>query len=437
MHRTKIAGSTSSFPSRVALFLCTLLLIVLLAPRTHADETSLTGLWDAVVVVGDAEVPFRFEIAQTGSAAKGFFFEGDRKIGSTSGSFSDGKLALAYDFLNATLDATLTGGQLQGSYRTHYHNKREYAFRATRFSPSTSDPSNIPQVAGNWEMKMVGDDNRPVKSSHAALSWKLYLRQSGAEVTGAILRIDGDTGTLSGHWQGDKLTLSHFAGERPVLFEARLQPDGTLDILYNRQNKYLAARITEARAKGIPEFPDPSRFTSVSDPSEPFHFSFPDLNGKLVSNTDPQFKNKVVLLSIGGTWCPNCRDEAPFLVDLYKEFHAKGLEIVGLNFESSGDQVEDKPLVLAFIKEFGIPYTILLPGAIPDVKDKLPQLVNFGAYPTTIFLGRDGRVRSVHAGFASAAMGEEHVQLTAEVRNLIGNLLAENPAKSPEHTPSF
>jgi thiol-disulfide isomerase/thioredoxin len=274
-------------------------------------------------------------------------------------------------------------------------------------------------------MKLVGEDKSPAKDQRSALSWKLYLRQSGQEVSGSVLRIDGDTGRLTGRWRGNTLVLSHFAGERPVLFEASLQPDGTLDVTYNRLNKYLAARIAEARAKGIPEPPDSARFTSVRNPSEPFQFQFPDLDGKTVSNTNDQFQGKVVLVTIGGTWCPNCRDEAPFLVDLYWKYHAHGLEIVSLSFEAASDPVEDKPRIASFIKEFSIPYPVLLAGAIDEVPDKLPQLVGFGAYPTTIYLGRDGRVRGIHAGFASSATGEASVLLAREIQSTIEQLLAD------------
>ena len=393
------------------------------------EEPNVAGLWDAVVILDQAEVPFRFEIVQTGTQAQGSFFEGRKRITSTSGEFVGGRLQLEYEFLNATLTATFDGETFQGSYKYHRKNGREYGFRARRFAPPPPEQAADPQIAGNWEMKLVGEDSRPGREGRAPQSWKLYLRQSGPEVSGSILRVDGDTGTLSGLWHADgTLVLSHFAGERPVLLEAKLQPDGTLDITLNRLNKYLAAKTNEARAKGIPDPPDPSRYTSVKDPSEPFHFSFLDVNGKTVS--DAQFKGKVMILSIGGTWCPNCRDEAPFLVGLYKKFHSKGLEIVGLNFEASGDPAEDTPRIASFIKEFQVPYPVLLAGAIPDVKDKLPQLVNFGAYPTTIYLGRDGRVASVHAGFASAATGDEHLRLQSEVRTLVQRLLAQKGSSS-------
>ena len=58
---------------------------------------------------------------------------------------------------------------------------------------------------------------------------------------------------------------------------------------------------------------DASQHTGVKDPSKPFNFSFPDLNGQIVSNTDARFQGKVVLINITGSWCPNCHDEAPFL----------------------------------------------------------------------------------------------------------------------------
>jgi thiol-disulfide isomerase/thioredoxin len=400
--------------------------------QSTADSSAdqLAGAWDATVKVGPADIPFRFEISRSGSDLKGFFFEGDKGIGSTSATYSNSEVQFDYEFLDTTLTATFNGDSLDGTYRSHRKNGKEYPFHARRsVSRVTAVSSSAPQVSGDWEMKLVGEDKSGKKDLRLLLSWKLYLRQSGTNVTGSILRVDGDTGTLTGHWAGDSLVLSHFAGERPVLLEAKLQPDGTLDILLNNQNRYLAARTSNARTKGIPAPPDPSQYTSVKDSNEPFHFNFPDVSGKVVSDTDAQFRGKVVVLAIGGTWCPNCRDEAPFLVDLYKRYHGRGLEIVGLNFEASGDLTEDKPRIQSFVNEFSVPYPILYAGAIPDVREKLPQIANFGAYPTTIYLARDGRVSDIHAGFASAATGEAHTALQREVDELVERLLQEKSSE--------
>jgi thiol-disulfide isomerase/thioredoxin len=388
-----------------------------------------------VVVANKVEVPFRFEIAQNGAQVQGFFFEGDRKIGSTSGTFANDILQLDYDFLNTTLQATLDGDKLQGTYRSHGAKAVPMEFRAQRSAAtaasSASAKASAPKIDGDWQMHRTAQDN-----SKLDVSWRLYLRQSGSDVSGAILKTSGDTGTLTGQWKDGKLVMSHFAGERPLLFEARLNPDGTLGITLDGRFTYRAARSTEARAVGIAEPPDPALFTSVKDPSEPFHFNGPDLDGKMVSDSDPLFQGKVVVLTIGGSWCPNCHDEAPFLEALYKEFHARGLEVVGLNFEMDSDLVQARPRVNSFIKRYGIQFPMLVPGTPEEVPAKLPQLVNFGVYPTTIFVGRDGRVRRVHAGFASTATGAEHTRLLHDERELVEQLLAEKPQKKSEKAPA-
>jgi thiol-disulfide isomerase/thioredoxin len=393
--------------------------------------TSINGLWDAVIVANGADIPFRFEIMSNGAATQGFFFEGERKVGSTAGAFAGGRLTLDYEFLNTVLEVKLEDGHLVGTYRNRRPNARPQDVRMRRFMPVAVDSGDVPGVEGTWEMRRNADE---VTAPRDTRTWRVFLRQSGAEVSGSILRIDGDTGTLSGHWNAGRLVLSHFAGERPNLFEATANPDGTLAVTLNGTAHYVVVRNGEARAKGIPEPPDPSRYTSVSDPTAAFRFAFPDLTDKVVSNGDAQFRGKVVILSIGGSWCPNCHDEAPFLSELYTEFHARGLEIVGLMFENDADPKVARPRVQSFVKRYGVQYPMLIAGTTQPsptskaINEALPQLVNFGAYPTTIFLGRDGRVRSMHAGFASPATGTEHVRLKQEMRELVERLLAE-PAR--------
>jgi thiol-disulfide isomerase/thioredoxin len=409
-----------------ALFVAAALFVA--SPAIPQTTTPIAGLWDATIVANGIEIPFRFEIAVNGSEVQGFFFEGDRKVGSSAGKFADGVLTLDYDHLNTMLEATLNDGQLVGTYRNKRPNARPQDVRMRRFVPVTIDGSDAPQLAGTWEMRRRAEE---ATASRDSRTWQVFLRQSGAEFTGSILRVDGDTGTLVGHWRDGKLVLSHFAGERPNLFEATPNPDGTLAVTLNGNAHYLVVRTEQARAKGIPEPPDPSRYTSVKDPTRPFEFAFPDVTGKLVSNTDPRFRDKVIIVSIGGSWCPNCHDEAPFLSEMDRDYRARGLEIVGVMFENDPDPKVARPRVQSFIKRYAVQYPMLIAGTTQPtptsktIAEALPQLVNFGAYPTTIFGGRDGKVRRVHAGFASPATGEEHVRLKKELRELIERLLAE------------
>jgi thiol-disulfide isomerase/thioredoxin len=407
--------------SKLSAFL--VVLVTVIAWPSHAAAQPINGLWDATVLVnnGALEIPFRFEITGTGATVKGSFFNGDDKTTSTSGSLQNGKLTLNFDELGTKLEATLKDGQLDGEYSRGTRGA-PYPFHAKRFTPSAADAKNIPSIAGLWNVQ-VG------KSAKGEAAWQLIVRQSGPEVSAAILRIDGDTGTLTGRFKDGKFALSHFSGARPMRLELTPAADGTLAVVQNSDKPLTALRAEQAAAKGLPQPSDPTRFTSVKDPSEPFRFSFPDLDGKIVSNTEPRFQGKVVIVTIGGSWCPNCHDEAPFLVDLYKKYKSKGLEIVEFSFEEEAQQ-KNPVRVRAFNKKYGIEYTVLIPGEPKELNEKVPQGVNLNSFPTTFFLGRDGRVRSAHAGFAGKASGKFHTELIEEETALVERLLAEKPAQT-------
>src|SRR4029077_5302317 len=123
---------------------------------------------------------------------------------------------------------------------------------------------------------------------------------------------------------------------------------------------------------------------------------------------------------------------APVLVGLYRKYHARGLEIVGLAYEVTGDTAVDAKQVRRYSEKFGITFPLLLAG-VNDVEaagETLLQLHGFTSFPTTIFLGRDGKVRRVHAGFYGAAMGAQHQQLIKgferEIERLLGEQSTEN-----------
>jgi thiol-disulfide isomerase/thioredoxin len=312
-------------------------------------------------------------------------------------------------------------GRLEGEYSRGTRGA-PYPFSAKRYTPVASGESNIPSIAGLWNVQ-VG------KSSKGEAAWQLIVRQSGGEVSAVILRIDGDTGTLTGTYRDGKFALSHFSGARPLRLELTPAADGTLAVVQNKENPLTALRAEQASAKGLPQPSDPSRFTSVKDPTEPFRFSFPDLEGKIVSNTDPRFQGKVVIVAIGGSWCPNCHDETPFLVELYKKYKKQGLEIVELSFEEEA-QIKNPVRVKAFNKRYGVDYTVLIPGEPKELNDKVPQGLNLNSFPTTFFLGRDGKVRSAHAGFAGKASGKFHTEMKEDVTALVERLLAEKPAQT-------
>jgi len=394
---------------------CLVATVTLTGVSAAAPSPSLpSGSWDAAIVVNGVTVPFRFELFESGGTASGAFFNGDDRERSTSGTFSGNTVSLQFDQYASALQAKWADGQLTGSYGRA--KQVPYAFSARPHTAQAASPEKAPFIAGQWEISV----QRP-KGEGAR--W-FFVRQSGAEVSASILRVDGDTGLLAGAYRDGKFTLSHFSGARPLLLEVTPNADRTLSLLLNGKSKYTAVRSEQARAKNQPSPADPSRWTSVKDPSVPLHFSGVDLNGKTVTDSDPRIKGKVVLVNIMGSWCPNCHDEAPFLVELYRQYHRRGLEIVSLSFEDA-EQLQNPARLRAFIKEYGVDYSVLLAGEPSEIATKLPQAVNLNTWPATFFVGRDGLVRGAHAGFAGKATGAAHQQLKAELRATVEKLLAE------------
>jgi thiol-disulfide isomerase/thioredoxin len=405
-----------AFSTVVAIFA-----ITLLASGQSVSGRSVSGTWDATVTVNNVSVPFRIEIDGTGADVHSYFFNGDDKVNpSNSGTFQNGTLLLNFDSYATKLEATLNDGVLTGTYGGA--SGGAYAFQAKRHDRSlvASSEKHAPDISGLWEIR--------VKSPKGETAWHFVVNQTNSKIDAAILRVDGDTGTLSGNYKDGKFALSHFTGERPFYVEVTPQADGSLQLRiasFHDTQTLTALRPADARARNLAPPDDPTQHTKVKDPSQPLRFSFPNLNGRVVSSGDEQFQGKVVLVNVTGSWCPNCHDEAPFLEELYKKYHARGLEIVALDFEPA-EQLQSLSRARAFIRRYGIDYTYLIAGEPSQLNEKIPQAENLNAWPTTFFIGRNGLVRSIHTGFTSQASGELDSRLKDSVRNEIGQLLSEN-----------
>jgi len=393
------------------------------ATAAWADSAAaVDGRWDATLTVNGAVIPFRLDISGEGATLKGTLYNGDDKEFTTKASFNNGTLVLNQEHYLTKITAALKDGQLQGKIQMRGDQGPEGSvFEAKRHvDASAPGASDVPSIAGNWIV--------PYESGKGEKAWRFIVKQSGPDVTAAILRVDGDTGALTGTFHDGKWSLSHFDGSRPYLLEVTPAKDGSLAMVQKgggpRTGNLTAYREDVAQAKSLPAPSDYTTHTTMKDPNEVFAYSFPDVNGKVLSNNDPKFKGKVVLAIVTGTWCPNCHDEAQYLVQLYRKYHDQGLEIVALDFEEP-EQQDDLGRVHAFIKQYDVPYTYLIAGAPAEMWEKVPQAVNLNTWPATLFVGRDGKVKHIHAGFAAPASGEFNTQLKQEFTSTIEKLLAE------------
>jgi thiol-disulfide isomerase/thioredoxin len=393
------------------------------AGAAAAQTPSLDGRWDATIAIGDTVIPFRLDLSTAGGAIVGTLFNGDETQTTTRASRQGEAVELEFGHYLTTIRASVGESGLSGRVDVRNGQPGGSPFRAVRHVPLPPVTGTVPSIAGTWHIPFEPGKETP-KGEKA---WRFIVKQQGADVSAAVLRIDGDTGALTGRYADGKFVVSHFDGSRPGLMEITPQPDGTLQIISrgsNRNGTLVAYRPDVARAKGLPEPADSTTHTSMRDPNEVFAFKFPDVNGRLVSNEDPRFKGKVIIAVVTGTWCPNCHDEAQYLVQLDKQYRNRGLEIVALDFEEP-EQQDELSRVRSFVKKYGVEYTYLIAGAPIEMWEKVPQAVNLNTWPATFFIGRDGRVKRIHAGFAATASGEFNDALKREFTATIEELLRE------------
>ena len=156
-------------------------------------------------------------------------------------------------------------------------------------------------------------------------------------------------------------------------------------------------------------------------------FEFPDAEGRPLSLKDERFKDKVVVVQIMGSWCPNCMDETRFLAPWYKQNRERGVEVVGLSFERSARLEDAAPLMRRMAERYEVSYAILHAGSSDKATAarSLPMLNHIMSFPTTIFIDRKGRVRQIHTGFSGPSTGVYYDTYVEEFNRFMDKLLAE------------
>jgi peroxiredoxin len=108
------------------------------------------------------------------------------------------------------------------------------------------------------------------------------------------------------------------------------------------------------------------------------------LEGKDISLAD--FRGKVVVLNVWGSWCPPCRAEAADFQQAHVETQDKDVQFLGIN---TRDATQDN--ALAFTSSKGITYPSLWD---PDAREilKFTGQLNPNAIPSTLIIDREGRI---------------------------------------------
>lgn len=365
-------------------------------------------------------IPFNFTVEDdTTGVVKVFLVNAEEKTALDSVYYDRDSVVITNDIYDAILVARIDGDTLSGYFRKNQQKKQGLPFVAVKGDASRFKTANQNStlVNGKWSVTLTNEKNESRYSVG-------LLKQQGNQISGTILTTTGDYRYLQGVVDGDSVKLSGFGGSNPSLLLAKVQDSLHLTgdfISPGGKTKFVAVRSDTAK------LPDAYSLTYLKPGYEKLAFSFPDISGKKVSLEDDKYKGKVVVVTIQGTWCPNCVDEAAFLSPWYKKNKERGVEVIGLSFERKDDLSFAKERISKFIKHFDVRYDILFAGLADkeQAATKLPALNAVLSFPTTIFIDRQGKVRKIHTGFTGPATGEHYDQFIVDFNKDIDLLLNE------------
>ncbi len=406
---------------KAAFFILVFLVIIGCKEATKVQLSE--GIWVAELEVMDKEIlPFNFKLLQDDAGAYSMeVYNAEEVITVDEIVVKEDSIHIKMPVYEGYLVGTFTATTITGDFIKESLD-RVVPFTATygkevRFNTSATAATH--NVSGIWETTFEYQTAKPYIA-------KGIFTQNEDKVTGTFRTTTGDYRYLEGRMDGDSLKLSAFDGAHAFLFTARVT-DSTLDGAFYSGNH--AKELFRATRNEAFELPDADSLTFIKKGYDKFAFRFPDTEGTLVSLDDPEFKDKVVLVQIMGSWCPNCLDETRFYQEYLTTHNLDNLKVVGLAFEYAKTEAQAFKAISRLKERIGVSYPILLAqyGTSDKEKaqEKLPMLNHVLSYPTTIYIDKKGEVRKIHTGFNGPATGEKYVAFQREFKAFVGELLAE------------
>jgi thiol-disulfide isomerase/thioredoxin len=407
--------------ARILLFLSALGLL-LSGCETKPSQTiplQTSGDWLFELVIEGHTIPFHAKIETDSVGTKFWVHNGAERIEADLVEVKDDSLIVQLAVFNTVLKALfLSDSTLKGAYFDYSRENYSIPLVGSKGTPRFPqlDSARV-SLAGRWAVGFSPgtDDGYPAVGE---------FKQNGNYVEGTFLTTTGDFRFLEGTVSGDSVLLSAFDGAHALLFKARIAGDSIFGGFWSGnhwQEPWIGVRNEKAM------LPNPETLTFLNPGYKRLAFSFKDIEGNVVSLSDKRFRNKVVIVQLMGSWCPNCMDETSYLVEVYKQYHAEGLEVIALAFERESDELNAIRNLSRWRTHFSIPYTILLAGSSSkdEASEKLPMLNRVLSFPTTIIIDRKMKVRRIYTGFSGPGTGEYYTDFTNRMDLLLVDLLGE------------
>lgn len=386
----------------------------------NAQVNLQQGKWKATLHRADGkEIPFELGIQKQGNTTVCYVVNDTERLKTEMTSLSKDSVLIKMPVFESSFRVkiinkdSLNGVWIKGGSVKDLVMPFSATSKASRFPKG---PAGKVSVKGKWKIEFTRAD----QSKRLAIG---EFTQNGQKVGGSVLTPSGDYRYLDGTVIGDSLMISTFDGIHALVFSAKINEDGINGTLYSGATsveKWTAVRDSNVKLE--------APVTALKEgESGRLNFSFKDLEGNMVSINDKRFKDKVVVIQLMGSWCPNCMDEMAFLSDYYRKNKNRGVEVIALAYELSTDEARSRKSLQKFQEQFKVEYPMLITGVTagdPEKTEKtLPQLTAIKVFPTSIILDKKGVVNHINTSFYGPGTGEYYVQYKKEFEEVMNSLL--------------
>lgn len=408
-------------------FIISLLFFVSLSGQENSYRYSCKkGVWRGALQLNDStELTFNFEVKESLLE----IINGEERIVVDEIQFvGHDSVSIKMPVFDSEFRMQMIGDTLMKGNWINYarKNKNVIPFFAS-FCTKNCDDKNVFassqyfNMGGNWEC-----DFSPKTKDNSKAKGVFIQTDPFKKLTGTFLTETGDYRYLAGKLsEGRHFYLSCFDGSHAFLFTGKVKGDSIVDGHFYSGSHWHEPWVAVRNDKF--ELRNPDSLTYLKPEFSKIDFSFKNTEGQTVSLTDAKYKNKVVIVQLMGTWCPNCMDETKFLATFYEKYKSKGLEVIALAFERTDDFNKAVSNVQRSKTRFNANYDFLITmkNGKDQASEALPMLNEVMAFPTTIYIDKKGIVRKIYTGFNGPATGDAHTKFVEQTTLFVEKLLNE------------
>jgi len=398
------------------------LFILIFIFSCNEDKTELglkTGKWRGEITVQNNRIPFNFEVLKNKGTYKINLINGDEVLEIDDINIIGDSLFFNMHIFDISIKAKIKNDSLTGNYTKNYAQDYILPFKAVYGKGSRFDyVISSHDFNGIWETTFVTKEGKETPAIG-------IFKAENDILKGTFLTKTGDYRYLDGYTNKDTMFLYTFDGNHIYKFKAFKQNDSLLRGEYwSGKTGY---KTFVSRKNKHAKLPNANELTYLKEGYDKIEFSFPGLDGSQISLNDEKYQNKVVILQILGTWCPNCMDETKFYAGWYRKNKDEGVEIIGLAYENKPDFEYAKKRVLTMKEKLNVDYDFVIAGtsSTKSASASLPMLHKVISFPTSIIIDKKGNVRRIHTGFNGPATGIYYEEFVDDFNSFIKQLTEE------------